>query len=111
MPEGEGEWNIQISGRADTSDLGGISLHYMEGTEWTPSMIYFLPLSAQTVLDVTELTLTAWLDGQERSVDLVPYLRERIWYVNEEYGFTLNCLRSGWGRWTSGRRALAWTSA
>ncbi|MCF2676545.1 hypothetical protein I6E44_08485 [Pseudoflavonifractor phocaeensis] len=52
-------------------------------------MIYFLPLSAQTVLDVTELTLTAWLDGQERSVDLVPYLRERIWYVNEEYGFTL----------------------
>lgn len=89
LPEGEGEWNIQISGRADTSDLGGISLHYMEGTEWTPSMIYFLPLSAQTVLDVTELTLTAWLDGQERSVDLVPYLRERIWYVNEEYGFTL----------------------
>lgn len=72
LPEGEGEWNIQISGRADTSDLGGISLHYMEGTEWTPSMIYFLPLSAQTVLDVTELTLTAWLDGQERSVDLVP---------------------------------------
>lgn len=89
LPEGEGDWNIQISGRADTSDLGGISLHYMEGTEWTPSMIYFLPLSAQTVLDVTELTLTAWLDGQERSVDLVPYLRERIWYVNEEYGFTL----------------------
>lgn len=89
LPEGEGEWNIQISGRADTSDLGGISLHYMEGTEWTPSMIYFLPLSAQTVLDVTELTLTAWLDGQERSVDLVPYLCERIWYVNEEYGFTL----------------------
>lgn len=89
LPEGEGEWNIQISGRADTSDLGGISLHYMEGTEWTPSMIYFLPLSAQTVLDVTELTLTAWLDGQERSVDLVPYLRERIWYVDEEYGFTL----------------------
>lgn len=89
LPEGEGEWNIQISGRADTSDLGGISLHYMEGTEWTPSMIYFLPLSAQTVLDVTELTLTAWLDGQERSVDLVSYLRERIWYVNEEYGFTL----------------------
>lgn len=88
LPEGEGDWNIQISGRADTSDLGGISLHYMEGTEWTPSMIYFLPLSAQTVLDVTELTLTAWLDGQERSVDLVPYLRERIWYVNEEYGFT-----------------------
>ena len=89
LPEGEGDWNIQISGRADTSDLGGSSLHYMEGTEWTPSMIYFLPLSAQTVLDVTELTLTAWLDGQERSVDLVPYLRERIWYVNEEYGFTL----------------------
>ena len=89
LPEGEGDWNIQSSGRADTSDLGGISLHYMEGTEWTPSMIYFLPLSAQTVLDVTELTLTAWLDGQERSVDLVPYLRERIWYVNEEYGFTL----------------------
>lgn len=96
LPEGEGDWNIQISGRADTSDLGGISLHYMEGTEWTPSMIYFLPLSAQTVLDVTELTLTAWLDGQERSVDLVPYLRERIWYVNEEYGFTLQ-LPQEWG--------------
>lgn len=87
LPEGEGDWNIHIAGRADTSGLGGISLHYMEGTEWMPSMTYVLPLSAQTVLDVTELTLTAWLDGEERSVDLVPYLHKNIWYVDIQRGF------------------------
>lgn len=88
--EGEGDWDIQIYGRADTPDLGGISLHYMEGTEWEPSMEYFLPLSAETVLDITELTLDAWLDGQERSVDLAPYLHENMWYVDQERGFTLH---------------------
>lgn len=100
LPEGEGDWNIQISGRADTSDLGGISLHYMEGTEWTPSMIYFLPLSAQTVQDITELTLNAWLDGQERSVDLLTYLKQDSEsypdYHDSTYGFTL-ATPTSWG--------------
>ncbi len=90
LPEGEGDWNIHIAGRAEVDWLGGMSLHYMEGTEWTPATVYFLPLSAQTVLDVTELTLIAWLDGEERSVDLVPYLHENMWYVDQERGFTLH---------------------
>lgn len=100
LPEGEGDWNIQIFGRADTSDLGGISLHYMEGTEWTPSMEYFLPLSAQTVQGITALTLNAWLDGQERSVDLLPYFKQAAEsypdYHNSTYGFTLSTPIS-WG--------------
>ena len=90
LPEGEGDWKIHIAGRAEIDWLGGMSLHYMEGTEWTPATEYFLPLSAQTVLDVTELTLIAWLDGEERSVDLVPYLHENMWYVDQERGFTLH---------------------
>lgn len=90
LPEGEGDWKIHIAGRAEIDWLGGMSLHYMEGTEWTPATEYFLPLSTQTVLDVTELTLIAWLDGEERSVDLVPYLYENMWYVDQERGFTLH---------------------
>ena len=27
IPEGDREWNIHIAGRADTEELGGISLH------------------------------------------------------------------------------------
>lgn len=62
----------------------------MDGTQWVPATEYFLPLSAQTALDITDLTLDAWLDGEERSVDLVPYLHENMWYVDLERGFTLH---------------------
>ena len=46
IPEGDQEWNIQISGRADTQELGGISLHYLDGTDWTPGETYSFELSS-----------------------------------------------------------------
>lgn len=85
IPEGDREWNIQISGRADTLELGGISLHYLDGTDWMPSETYSFELSSLAAQDVTELTMHIFQGTQEWEIDLLPYLP----YVNSEYGFTL----------------------
>ena len=85
IPEGDQEWNIQISGRADTQELGGISLHYLDGTDWTPGETYSFELSSLAAQDVTELTMHIFQGTQEWEIDLLPYLP----YVNSEYGFTL----------------------
>ena len=74
IPEGEREWNIQISGRADTEELGGMSLHYLEEENgaWKPDTIYYIPLDPAC----TELVMTVSCTDQngettERSVDLL----------------------------------------
>ena len=85
IPEGDREWNIQISGRADTLELDGISLHYLDGTDWMPSETYSFELSSPAAQDVTELTMHIFQGTQEWEIDLLPYLP----YVNSEYGFTL----------------------
>ena len=85
IPEGDLEWNIQISGRADTLELDGISLHYLDGTDWMPSETYSFELSSLAAQDVTELTMHIFQGTQEWEIDLLPYLP----YVNSEYGFTL----------------------
>ena len=43
IPEGDREWNIHIAGRADTEELGGISLHYLEGIDFVPGETYCRP--------------------------------------------------------------------
>ena len=85
IPEGDREWNIQISGRADTLELDGISLHYLDGTDWMPSETYSFELSSLAAQDVTQLTIHIFQEDQEWEIDLLPYLP----YVNSEYGFTL----------------------
>ena len=94
IPEGDREWNIQISGRADTQELGGISLHYLDGTNWTPGETYSFELSSLAAQDVTELTMHIFQGTQEWEIDLLPYLP----YVNSEYGFTLTLPQSWRGQ-------------
>lgn len=94
IPEGDQEWNIQISGRADTQELGGISLHYLDGTDWTPGETYSFEWSSLAAQDVTELTMHIFQEDQEWEIDLIPYLP----YVNSEYGFTLTLPQSWRGQ-------------
>lgn len=94
IPEGDRAWNIQIAGRADTQELGGISLHYLDGTNWTPGETYSFELSSLAAQDVTELTMHIFQGTQEWEIDLIPYLP----YVNSEYGFTLTLPQSWRGQ-------------
>lgn len=94
IPEGDQEWNIQISGRADTQELGGISLHYLDGIDWTPGETYSFELSSLAAQDVTQLTMHIFQGTQEWEIDLLPYLP----YVNSEYGFTLTLPQSWRGQ-------------
>ncbi len=94
IPEENHVWNIQISGRADTQELGGISLHYLDGTDWTPGETYSFELSSLAAQDVTELTMHIFQGTQEWEIDLLPYLP----YVNSEYGFTLTLPQSWRGQ-------------
>ena len=94
IPEENHVWNIQISGRADTQDLGGISLHYLDGTDWTPGETYSFEWSSLAAQDVTELTMHIFQEDQEWEIDLIPYLP----YVNSEYGFTLTLPQSWRGQ-------------
>lgn len=94
IPEGDREWNIQISGRADTQELGGISLHYLDGTDWTPGETYSFEWSSLAAQDVTQLTMHIFQGTQEWEIDLLPYLP----YVNSEYGFTLTLPQSWRGQ-------------
>lgn len=94
IPEENHVWNIQISGRADTQELGGISLHYLDGTDWTPGETYSFELSSLAAQDVTQLTMHIFQGTQEWEIDLLPYLP----YVNSEYGFTLTLPQSWRGQ-------------
>lgn len=96
IPEENHVWNIQISGRADTQELGGISLHYLDGTDWTPGETYSFELTAEQLQDITELHMWVFLDSHEWDLDLLAFLRQaNSTYVNREYGFTLT-MPDGW---------------
>lgn len=96
LPKVDWAWNIQISGRADTQELGGISLHYLDGTDWTPGETYSFELTAEQMQDITELHMWVFLDSHEWDLDLLTFLRQaNSTYVNREYGFTLT-LPDGW---------------
>ena len=94
IPEGDRAWNIQISGRAEVEWLGGMSLHYLDGTDWTAGETYSFELSSLAAQDVTQLTMYVFLEKQESEIDLLPYLP----YVNAEYGFTLTLPQSWRGQ-------------
>lgn len=36
LPEGKRDWSLHIAGRAEVEWLGGMSLHYLDETAWTP---------------------------------------------------------------------------
>lgn len=94
IPEGDREWNIHIAGRAEVEWLGGMSLHLLDGTDWTPGETYSFELSSLAAQDVTQLTMHIFQGTQEWEIDLLPYLP----YVNSEYGFTLTLPQSWRGQ-------------
>ena len=101
LPEGERDWNLHIAGRAETDELGGISLHYLDETTWTPGETYSFDLDGESVGDITELSMYIDLEEQEYTVDLLPYLQQTSpdstaqTYHNDRYGFSL-VLPEGW---------------
>lgn len=98
IPEGDRVWNIHIAGRADTQELGGISLHYLDGTQWVPGETYSFDLPAAQAQDVDALTMDVTLDGGAVAgitFDIQALLLTRPTYVNRVYGFTLT-LPDGW---------------
>lgn len=94
IPEGDREWNIHIAGRAEVEWLGGMSLHFLDGTDWTPGETYSFELSSLAAQDVTQLTMHIFQGTQEWEIDLLPYLP----YVNSEHGFTLTLPQSWRGQ-------------
>ena len=96
IPEGDREWNIHIAGRAEVEWLGGMSLHFLDGTDWTPGETYSFELTAEQMQDITELHMWVFLDSHEWDLDLLAFLRQaNSTYANREYGFTLT-LPDGW---------------
>lgn len=99
LPEGERAWNLHIAGRAEADGLGGMSLHYLDETAWTPGETYSFDLDGMSVGEITELSMDIDLDGQAYTVDLLPYVSEYSkpypYYHNYDYGFTLT-LPEGW---------------
>lgn len=99
LPEGERDWKVHIAGRAETDELGGISLHYLDETNWTPGETYSFDLDGESVGEVTQLFMDIELEGQSYTVDLLPHVREYSkaypYYHNYDYGFTLT-LPEGW---------------
>lgn len=99
MPEGERDWDLHIAGRAETEGLGGISLHYLDETTWTPGETYSFDLDGASVGEITQLSMDIELEGQSYTVDLLPHVREYSkaypYYRNYDYGFTLT-LPEGW---------------
>ena len=97
-------WRVQISGQAETAELGSISLHYMEDAEWTPGETYILEIPPEQWEEITQLSLDAYCTAQpdsdflgfEGTVDLLAGYREAngirgdaLVYENEARGLTL----------------------
>lgn len=77
IPEGEGRWNIWISGRLETGDGSGMSVHYLEEEsekgEWVPRMTYSFEVG-DAAFD--ELTLEASYGSASYSYPLTALLPE-----------------------------------
>lgn len=74
LPEEDVAWNILISGRMEAEGMGGMSLHYLDGTDWTPGETYSFEMSRETAAALTELTMDVWAGEEDGSIDLLPYL-------------------------------------
>lgn len=99
LPEGERDWSLHIAGRAEVEWLGGMSLHYLDETAWTPGETYSFDLDGESVGEIAELSMYIDLEGQSYTVDLLPHVRKYSkpypYYRNYDYGFTLT-LPEGW---------------
>ena len=106
-------WRVQISGRAETAELGGVSLRYLEDADWSPGETYTLEIPPEQWADITQLSLDASCTAQpdsgflgfEGTVDLLAGYREAngirrdaLAYENEARGLTLT-LPSSWAEY------------
>ncbi len=70
IPDGHRIWNLLISGRI-LADGSGMSVHYLEGTEWENGASYSFDVSGGSL---DELLMSVSVDGRESVIDLIPYL-------------------------------------
>lgn len=77
LPEGEEAWNILIYGRMESEEMGGMSLHYLDVTDWTPGESYSFALSRETAASLTELTMDVWVEEEEKNIDLLDVVKEQ----------------------------------
>lgn len=67
----QGEWEILITGRAETPELGGVSLHYLADEHWEAGKTYSIAISKSEWKNLTELWMEASVEGEEYIIDLL----------------------------------------
>lgn len=72
----QGTWDIQIAGRAETEDLGGMSLHYLEGETWQPGKTYTINIPAHQWAQIVELSMEARVEEESRTIDVQSFIRK-----------------------------------
>lgn len=100
LPEGEISWDLHIAGRMEAEGLGGMSLHYLDGTDWQPGQSYSFDLAAETAADITELTMEATAGEGERSIDLLSHLARKPVYVDQNHHISLTLPESWLGHYS-----------
>lgn len=74
----QGAWDIQIAGRAENGELGGMSLHYLDGETWQPGQTYSIEIPASQWAQITELSMEARVEEESKSIDLLAFQNENI---------------------------------
>lgn len=74
----QGAWDIQIAGRAENGELGGMSLHYLDGETWQPGQSYSVEIPASQWAQITELSMEARVEDESRSIDLLDLVHQKI---------------------------------
>lgn len=75
IPEGfPGEWSIQIYGRVENPEIGGMSAHYLEDEKWAGGQRYsFVPEGNHSELGMS-VSYRGSGQSWERDIDLLPLL-------------------------------------
>ncbi len=100
LPEGELSWDLHIAGRMETDGMGGMSLHYLDGTDWQPGESYSFELASETAGTLTELTMEVTAGEGERSIDLLARLALKPVYVDQDHHISLTLPESWRGHYS-----------
>ena len=100
LPEGEISWGLHIAGRMEPDGMGGMSLHYLDGTDWQPGASYSFDLAAETAGTLTELTMDVTAGEGERSIDLLSRLALKPVYVDQDHHISLTLPESWRGHYS-----------
>nr|WP_087379592.1 M56 family metallopeptidase [Flavonifractor sp. An135] len=100
LPEGEASWELHIAGRMVTEGMDGMSLHYLDGTDWQPGESYSFELASETAGTLTELTMEVTAGEGERSIDLLSRLALKPVYVDQDHHISLTMPESWRGHYS-----------